>query len=1684
MKSKLIVISALLFHSFFMFPVFPLNQVDAATSEPQARLAEVEGDVFVRRGGGLAEYEGFNGMGLFDGDEIRTSDDGALRVEFDSEDATTIDHHSKVMVTAKQEDDGEQSTVKLWTGKVWNKVKRVMNIDDSYDVETPTTVMGVRGTLYYSTHAPEESASDTTVIDGSVEVSMNRLIPTDEEDPVQEIGPIESHSQSVEDEKLNEGNDPDINEMTDDMGDLMVTDAIFDIIETTRETDMERDLDEADIDGLFESLDERLRSYNLSEVFNQMVDRLDSTERVTEISERIEQRNERLEEMREESLDRSNRTRERVSDTLNRLRDLGLTDEEIDSRFEEQRRRPEEFELQGTAEETEGPSDTQPASPEGSSPDPAEPTSPAPSAATVPTQPVAPSPEDEEEEEDEPAFVTDPDEDEETSDPESTEEEDETSEPDPPEEEDPFAGVFDFLNTVIAYDMSVWLDWSDITDEADYDELYLYIDDERETENLTESGTWLPIEREFNEDTSFVLKGYTGEQLRVESEVETPQIIFPGEFGYDEENSTITSDTAELILNESYSPEAFDVRVSDMDGSEVNEDNLSFDGDTVSVNNLEAETMYQVELIARNGEFTETEVFDFTTDTPPVETIDFLDTVIAYDMSVWLDWSDITDEADYDELYLYIDDERETEDLTESGTWLPIEREFNEDTSFVLKGYTGEQLRVESEVETPQIIFPGEFGYDEENSTITSDTAELILNESYSPEAFDVRVSDMDGSEVNEDNVSFDGDTVSVNNLEAETMYQVELIARNGEFSETEVFDFTTDAPPVETIDFLDTVIAYDMSVWLDWSDITDEADFDELYLYIDDERESDDLTESGTWLPIEREFNEDTSFVLKGYSGDQLRVESEVETPQIIFPGEFGYDEENSTITSDTAELILNESYSPEAFDVRVSDMDGSEVNEDNVSFDGDTVSVNNLEAETMYQVELIARNDEFTETEVFDFTTDAPPVETIGYLDTVIAYDMSVWLDWSDITDEADYDELYLYIDDERETEDLTESGAWFPIEREFNEDTSFVLKGYTGERQRIESEMATPEIIFWGSFGYDMINSSINTETAGLILNETYPPEAFDVTVTEVGGEEISEDNFNFEGDTLSINGLTPETMYEVELIARNGEFSETEVFDFTTDAPPVETIDFLDTVIAYDMSFWVDWSDITDEADYDELYLYIDDERETEDLTESGAWLPIEREFNEDTSFVLKGYSGEQLRVESEIETPQIIFPGSFTYDSEEGNITSDTAELILNESYSPEAFDVTVTEVDGEEISEDNFNFDGDTLSINGLTPETMYEVELIARNGEFSETEVFDFTTDAPPVETIDFLDTVIAYDMSVWLDWSDITDEVDYDELYLYIDDERESDNLTESGTWLSFEREFNEDTEFSLRGYSGEQLRVESEIETPELILFSSFNYDMDNSSITSVTADLELTETYQTDAFNVRVENLDTGEEVSEDNVTFEGDTIFINDLTPGTMYQVELIARNGEFSETEVFDFTTEQDIDFEPQTFSFVDAGITDQENQESVDEELEVEDSDQKPADVSSVEESELKKDKADNSSEQEQVKKDDEYTEETDFEDVKTENDSSSDEVTEEKDNSKDKSQEEEASPEDTKKEDTAVDKEFDKEKEENTEQNKLEKNEEEEKESDENIDQEEIRDEEQDNEDDEEAGEDDEND
>ncbi|MDF2669017.1 MAG: hypothetical protein K0R67_1323, partial [Paenibacillus sp.] len=117
-----------------------------------AIVSSVEGTVMVTKAGGSNAYRAFEEMSLSQGDHIKTeSGSSIVLLIVDQEDEITIGPDSDLYISSLMQTDSsaKKSKLKMWAGSVWFKVKKLVSSEDEFEVDTPTAVMGVRGSNGY-----------------------------------------------------------------------------------------------------------------------------------------------------------------------------------------------------------------------------------------------------------------------------------------------------------------------------------------------------------------------------------------------------------------------------------------------------------------------------------------------------------------------------------------------------------------------------------------------------------------------------------------------------------------------------------------------------------------------------------------------------------------------------------------------------------------------------------------------------------------------------------------------------------------------------------------------------------------------------------------------------------------------------------------------------------------------------------------------------------------------------------------------------------------------------------------------------------------------------------------------------------------------------------------------------------------------------------------------------------------------------------------------------------------------------------------------------------------------------------------------------------------------------------------------------------------------------------------------
>lgn len=240
MKRAKALVSFLLLFSLLIPAFYQANAARVAV------IKEVRGEVFVKKGNGTREFNAKEGMSLSEGDSVRTVKKSSANIVYDDGSKTTIAPSSKLTVAKlKNKDAGNQTKVKVVSGKVWNSVKSLSNANDEYDVETPTAVMGVRGTHFLVTTDPITGQTSVSVLDGTIGVSQNSDIgnssgssdgPGDRTNTAEQLVTFnQTLSTETIHAPLSDAKELDVQQLVEQVEPVVIVEIIQDLTETIQE---------------------------------------------------------------------------------------------------------------------------------------------------------------------------------------------------------------------------------------------------------------------------------------------------------------------------------------------------------------------------------------------------------------------------------------------------------------------------------------------------------------------------------------------------------------------------------------------------------------------------------------------------------------------------------------------------------------------------------------------------------------------------------------------------------------------------------------------------------------------------------------------------------------------------------------------------------------------------------------------------------------------------------------------------------------------------------------------------------------------------------------------------------------------------------------------------------------------------------------------------------------------------------------------------------------------------------------------------------------------------------------------------------------------------------------------------------------------------------------------------------
>jgi type II secretory pathway pseudopilin PulG len=175
-------ISYLLIALFILSLAIPslLNSGNTALAQETLRVAkilETQGEVKVFRGGGEKSFAAYKGMGLTQGDTIKTGSNGKVTLEVNEDKEMKIGANTQLMISELVQslrNNADKSSFNLKAGQVYTKVKSQLSPGAKYEIRTPTAVMGVRGTQFFVSLS--NGVAEVITLEGQVVVTVSQPV--------------------------------------------------------------------------------------------------------------------------------------------------------------------------------------------------------------------------------------------------------------------------------------------------------------------------------------------------------------------------------------------------------------------------------------------------------------------------------------------------------------------------------------------------------------------------------------------------------------------------------------------------------------------------------------------------------------------------------------------------------------------------------------------------------------------------------------------------------------------------------------------------------------------------------------------------------------------------------------------------------------------------------------------------------------------------------------------------------------------------------------------------------------------------------------------------------------------------------------------------------------------------------------------------------------------------------------------------------------------------------------------------------------------------------------------------------------------------------------------------------------------------------------------------------------------
>ncbi|CAI6081941.1 cadherin-like beta sandwich domain-containing protein [Cohnella sp. JJ-181] len=158
------------------------GKAHAASSSRIAVIKQLSGDVQVQKSGGSKLFKAFAKLSLNQGDNLITGSKGSAVLQFangtSEDDKFTVGENATLTFSKLSDKKGTVTKVSMLKGTAWVDVKSIKSADDDFKLETPTAIMGVRGTAFFASVNPTTGGTNTAVMSGVVRFTSENVEKT------------------------------------------------------------------------------------------------------------------------------------------------------------------------------------------------------------------------------------------------------------------------------------------------------------------------------------------------------------------------------------------------------------------------------------------------------------------------------------------------------------------------------------------------------------------------------------------------------------------------------------------------------------------------------------------------------------------------------------------------------------------------------------------------------------------------------------------------------------------------------------------------------------------------------------------------------------------------------------------------------------------------------------------------------------------------------------------------------------------------------------------------------------------------------------------------------------------------------------------------------------------------------------------------------------------------------------------------------------------------------------------------------------------------------------------------------------------------------------------------------------------------------------------------------------------